>query len=80
VIITFLGVGEAFGQFANTSILVDGKILLECGPHTLLQLRKQQQDLKEIELVFLSHFHGDHTLGLPALTSLLSSIRLKFLI
>jgi ribonuclease BN (tRNA processing enzyme) len=70
VIITFLGVGEAFGQFANTSILVDGKILLECGPHTLLQLRKQQQDLKEIELVFLSHFHGDHTLGLPALKSM----------
>jgi len=67
VILTFLGVGEAFGQFANTSILVDGKLLLDCGPHTLLQLRKQQQDLKEIELVFLSHFHGDHTLGLPAL-------------
>ena len=65
--LTFLGVGEAFGQFANTSILVDGKLLLDCGPHTLLQLRKQQQDLKEIELVFLSHFHGDHTLGLPAL-------------
>jgi len=59
VILTFLGVGEAFGQFANTSILVDGKLLLDCGPHTLLQLRKQQQDLKEIELVFLSHFHGD---------------------
>ena len=67
MILTFLGVGEAFGQFANTSILVDGKLLLDCGPHTLLQLRKQQQDLKEIELVFLSHFHGDHTLGLPAL-------------
>nr|QNO57609.1 ribonuclease Z [Methanosarcinales archaeon ANME-1 ERB7] len=67
MILTFLGVGEAFGQFANTSILVDGKLLLDCGPHTLLQLRKQKQDLKEIELVFLSHFHGDHTLGLPAL-------------
>jgi len=67
VILTFLGVGEAFGQFANTSILVDGELLLDCGPHTLLQLRKQKQDLKEIELVFLSHFHGDHTLGLPAL-------------
>ena len=67
MIITFLGVGEAFGQFANTSILVDGKILLDCGPHTLLQLRKHKQDLKEIELVFLSHFHGDHALGLPAL-------------
>ena len=66
MIITFLGVGEAFGQFANTSILVDGKILLDCGPHTLLQLRKLEQDLKEIKLVFLSHFHGDHTLGLPA--------------
>ena len=66
MIITFLGVGEAFGQFANTSILIDGKILLDCGPHTLLQLRKLEQDLKEIKLVFLSHFHGDHTLGLPA--------------
>lgn len=67
MIITFLGVGEAFGQFANTSILIDGKILLDCGPHSLLQLRKLKQDLKEIELVFLSHFHGDHALGLSAL-------------
>ncbi len=65
--VAFLGVGEAFGASANTALLVNRELLLECGPHALLQLRKLGADLAKIKLVFISHFHGDHFLGLPAL-------------
>ncbi|WP_457555133.1 MBL fold metallo-hydrolase [Candidatus Pyrohabitans sp.] len=65
--VSFLGVGEAFGASANTSLLVDRRLLLECGPHTLLQLRRLGVGPDEVELVYISHLHGDHFLGLPAL-------------
>lgn len=65
--VTFLGVGEAFGAQANTALLVNGELLLECGPHVLLQLRRLGVELQELKLVYISHLHGDHFLGLPAL-------------
>ncbi len=65
--VAFLGVGEAFGSRANTTLLVNRELLLDCGPHALLQLRKLGAELVKIKLVFISHLHGDHFLGIPAL-------------
>lgn len=65
--VLFVGTGEAFGGKANTSILIDDKILLDCGFHTLTQLMKIGFDLNKIEIVYLTHFHADHTFGLPSL-------------
>ncbi|MBN2251756.1 MAG: MBL fold metallo-hydrolase [Candidatus Altiarchaeota archaeon] len=65
--ILFLGTGDAFGAKANTSILVDGKVLLDCGLTTVQQLMKAGVDLLEIRTVIISHFHMDHIFGLPAL-------------
>jgi len=65
--VAFLGVGEAFGGSANTALLVNREILIECGPHVLLQLRRLGVGLSEIKLVYISHLHGDHFLGLAAL-------------
>lgn len=63
--ITFLGAGEAWGNEPNISFLVDNKILIECGMHTVLQLQKLGI-IKNIKVVYLSHLHADHALGLPA--------------
>ncbi len=65
--IQFLGTGEAFSDRANTSILIDDQILLDCGPTTVQQLMKLKFDLERIEILYISHFHADHTFGLPAL-------------
>ncbi len=65
--VIFLGTGEAFGNKANTSLLVNKEILIDCSPHSVLQIRKLGIDIKEIKIVFVSHWHGDHFLGLPAL-------------
>ena len=64
--ITFIGTGEAFGRKANTSILADDKILLDCGMQAVQQLMKLKFSLPKVKLIFLSHFHADHIFGLPA--------------
>jgi ribonuclease Z len=67
--ILFLGTGDAFSDRANTSILVDGKILLDCGLTTVQQLMKAKVDLHKISTVVISHFHMDHAFGIPAFLS-----------
>ncbi len=64
----FLGVGEACDEnFPNTSILIYDKnmILLDCGfsvPHIFF---KYHNDPDELDMIWISHFHGDHFLGTP---------------
>lgn len=73
--IRFLGVGEACdGSQPNTSLLLKtgpqetaGRILLDCGfsvPHQYFALAP---DPEELELLWISHFHGDHFFGTPLL-------------
>jgi ribonuclease Z len=67
--ILFLGTGDAFSHRANTSILIDEMILLDCGLTTVQQLMKANADLHKISAVSISHFHMDHAFGIPALLS-----------
>ena len=69
--IRFLGVGEACdSSCGNTSILVSSNehtLLLDCGfsvPHRFFALCANPDML---DMVWVSHFHGDHFLGLPLL-------------
>src|SRR5210317_1118582 len=73
--IRFLGVGEACdGSQPNTSLLLKtvpqetaGRILLDCGfsvPHQYFALAS---DPEELEILWISHFHGDHFFGTPLL-------------
>jgi len=45
--------------------VVDGRLLLDGGAPLLPHLRRVGVEAGDIEAVFLTHFHGDHTLGLP---------------
>jgi ribonuclease BN (tRNA processing enzyme) len=45
--------------------VVDGRILLDAGAPLLPHMHRVGVDPSLIEVVFLTHFHGDHTLGLP---------------
>lgn len=72
--VTFLGVGEACDErYPNTSILIrtgastDKLILLDCGfstPHLFFQTN---EDANDLDLLWISHFHGDHFMGAPLL-------------
>lgn len=65
-----LGCGDAFssgGRF-NTCFLVKSSnknILMDCGATSLLALKKHSVPSDSIDIVLLSHFHGDHYGGLP---------------
>lgn len=64
--LAFLGTGSAFStERFNGAIVVDGRVLLDAGAPLLPNMRRVGVDPGAIEVVFLTHFHGDHTLGLP---------------
>jgi ribonuclease BN (tRNA processing enzyme) len=66
----FLGTGDAFGSGGrlHTSTLLksgDRSVLVDCGPSTLALLRGQQIDPGLIDMILLTHLHGDHFGGVP---------------
>jgi len=73
--IIFLGVGEAFDEtLPNTSILIRHgagssrvNILLDCGFTAPSRFWREESDPDALDGVWISHFHGDHAFGLPAL-------------
>jgi ribonuclease BN (tRNA processing enzyme) len=45
--------------------VVDGRVLLDAGAPLLPHMSRVGVKPSDIDVVFLTHFHGDHTLGLP---------------
>jgi len=70
--IHILGCGDAFsaGGRNNTCFLIKHNneyILIDCGATSLPLIRKAGYELDRIRTIVLSHFHGDHFGGIPAL-------------
>lgn len=69
--ITILGTGSFYAneKRSGASYLLEvggKKILIDCGPGTLNRLSQIKVNPKEIDYVFISHFHADHTSDLFA--------------
>jgi len=67
-----IGCGDALGSGGrfNTCFHVTGErvnFLIDCGASSLLALKKFGIDRQAIDLVLITHFHGDHFAGLPFL-------------
>ena len=76
--ITFLGTGfEIPTRRRNHSAVLlthEGEnILIDCGEGTQRQFRKARLNPCKITRLFITHWHGDHVLGIPALLQTLSS-------
>lgn len=67
--ITFMGVGDAFasGGACWNGFLVNRTILFEAPPQALMSVQRAGVDPNDIEVVVISHHHGDHFYGLPML-------------
>lgn len=64
--LAFLGTGSAFSvERYNGAVVVEDRLLLDGGAPLLPHMHRLGIDPSRIEAVFLSHFHGDHILGLP---------------
>ena len=67
--IHFLGTGNAFcptGRL-HSLVLIDGTMLVDAPPTIVPQLRQQGISPTDITDLFITHWHGDHTFGLPFL-------------
>jgi ribonuclease BN (tRNA processing enzyme) len=70
--VVFIGTSDAFGAGGRrqSAVLVrapNGGILLDCGATTCSGLNEFDIARGEIDAVVISHFHGDHFGGIPAL-------------
>jgi len=67
--LTFLGSGNAFASGGRywSSFLANGRYLFDAPPTLLPHLKRLGAPLTDVEVIFLSHFHGDHFMGLPFL-------------
>lgn len=67
--LTFLGSGNAFAEGGRywSSFLANGRHLFDAPPTLLPHLKRLGRPLREIQTVFITHFHGDHFAGLPFL-------------
>ncbi len=70
--IYFLGTGGSWPSsernVSATAIKRGGEILLfDCGEGTQRQIQKSALSYMQITKIFITHFHGDHFLGLPGL-------------
>jgi ribonuclease BN (tRNA processing enzyme) len=70
--ITFLGTGDAFashGRFQSGYLIETGgcHVLMEAGPTVLCSMKRMGVAPSDLDLILISHLHGDHFGGLPFL-------------
>jgi ribonuclease Z len=75
--ITFLGTSDAIPSLErnHTSIFLETQnenILIDCGEGTQRQFRKAKLNPCKITRILITHWHGDHVLGLPGILQTLS--------
>jgi ribonuclease Z len=70
--LTIIGSGSGAplpGRFTSAQVLNvhERFVLIDCGEGTQINLRRFGINFNRIELILISHLHGDHYLGLPGL-------------
>ncbi|GFZ30676.1 ribonuclease Z [Clostridium zeae] len=76
--LAFLGCGGTMPMperfLASMLLKYNGrKILIDCGEGTQVSMRKLGWGFKSIDIICITHFHGDHILGLPGLLATISN-------
>jgi ribonuclease BN (tRNA processing enzyme) len=70
IVIRFLGTGDNFGSGGRfqACICVDagkGRFLIDCGASSLIAMKRAGISSTSIDVILISHLHGDHFGGIP---------------
>ncbi|WP_421879406.1 MBL fold metallo-hydrolase [Marinoscillum sp.] len=70
--LTVLGCGDAFaseGRYTTSFLVSDEQtnLLVDCGASTLIRLKQLNISPEAIDVIVITHFHGDHYGGIPFL-------------
>jgi len=71
--VRFLGSGDAFGSGGRFQACIyvrpdepDAKrLLVDCGASSLIAMKRFEVETSDVDVILLSHLHGDHFGGLP---------------
>ena len=68
--VRFVGSGDAFGSGGRFQTCIalrtaDDLFLVDCGASSLIAMRQQQIDPRDVSKILITHLHGDHFGGLP---------------
>ena len=68
--VTFLGSGDAFGSGGRDQTCIYAqagtvRFLLDCGASSLSEMKRWGVDPATIDVILITHLHGDHFGGLP---------------
>jgi ribonuclease BN (tRNA processing enzyme) len=72
VALRFLGSGDAFGSGGRFQTCMHlsgagGAVLIDCGTSSLIAMKRDGVDPGDVDVVLLTHLHGDHFGGVPFL-------------
>lgn len=65
--IKMIGTGAISVKERSSCTLVDDRILIDCGNGIVKTLIEQNVDIAKIEVLLITHLHGDHFLDIPFL-------------
>ncbi len=79
MVIKFLGNWSSHigANHRNSSVIIDDKVVIDFGPHSMESLLERGIDPEKIDTVLISHMHLDHFMGLPELLWYRGSARTK---
>ena len=63
--VKLIGTGAIYTAYNSACTLVDNKIMIDMPNGTLKQLLKEKIDLKRIDVILVTHMHGDHMADIP---------------
>ncbi|HQB32407.1 MAG TPA: ribonuclease Z [Erysipelotrichaceae bacterium] len=67
-----IGTGSITAPQTSASSLIDDRILIDCGTGVTKELLKRKVRIFDIEVILITHLHGDHFFDLPYLILLRS--------
>lgn len=63
--INLIGTGAMYTAYNSACTLIDNKIIIDMPNGTVKQMLKKRLPVENIDIILITHMHGDHTADIP---------------